>query len=103
MRIRPLCVFWGSVCLNGVHHSWLSCVHGILLMHTTRTAKYSPSSRLNVYLHRSADDLAAMWRYYRLSPKYNELRDPKDTIFQGPTFREWALENRDALTAKVNQ
>jgi hypothetical protein len=43
-----------------------------------------------------------MWRYYRLFPKYNELRNPKDTIYQGPTFREWAHENRDALTAKVN-
>ena len=51
----------------------------------------------------AAEDLAAMFRYYRVAPTYSELRDPKRTIYQGPTFREWATANRDALTAKVNQ
>ena len=45
-----------------------------------------------------------MFRYYRVSrTTYSELRDPKRAICQGPTFREWATANRDALTAKVSQ
>ncbi len=52
----------------------------------------------------AAEDLAAMFRYYREArTTYSELRDPKRAICQGPTFREWATANRDALTAKVSQ
>lgn len=44
-----------------------------------------------------------MFRYYREFPNYYDLRNPKDAIYQGPTFREWAIENRDALIEALNK
>ncbi len=51
----------------------------------------------------AAEDLAAMFRYYREFNNSDDLRNPKDAIYQGPTFREWAATNRDALVAALNK
>ncbi|KAK9826155.1 hypothetical protein WJX81_002045 [Elliptochloris bilobata] len=48
-----------------------------------------------------AEDLMAMFRYYRMQPFYNNLRNPKYAIFHGPSFRDWATENRDELIAAI--
>ena len=48
------------------------------------------------------EDLMAMFRYYRTQPYYHDLRKIEDAIFRGPDFQQWAIENRDALIAKLN-
>lgn len=49
-----------------------------------------------------AEDLMAMFRYYRTQPYYHDLRKIEDAIFRGPDFQQWATEHRDALIAKLN-
>ncbi len=42
-----------------------------------------------------------MFAYYKRFPYYDQLREPTNCIFKGPSFAEWAKQNVDALKAKA--
>ena len=42
-----------------------------------------------------------MFAYYKRFPYYDQLREPINCIFKGPSFAEWAKQNVDALKAKA--
>ena len=44
-----------------------------------------------------------MFRYYRDFSAYDDLRPLSGTVYQGPTFREWAADNKEALVAALNK
>ncbi|CAK0786873.1 hypothetical protein CVIRNUC_010087 [Coccomyxa viridis] len=48
-----------------------------------------------------AKELANMFAYYKRFPYYDQLREPTNCIFKGPSFSEWAKQNVDALKAKA--
>ncbi|KAK9826178.1 hypothetical protein WJX81_004436 [Elliptochloris bilobata] len=50
-----------------------------------------------------AEDCGNMFRYYRDFDTYDKLRPVEETIFRGPSFREWAVDNREALLAALNE
>lgn len=48
-----------------------------------------------------AQELANMYSYYRQWKYYDELRPLDKRIVSGPTFKEWAEANKDALKKKL--
>lgn len=44
-----------------------------------------------------------MFQYYRDFSAYDDLRPLSGAVYQGPTFREWAAGNREALVAALNK
>ena len=50
-----------------------------------------------------AEDIGAMFRYYRDFSAYDDLRPLSEAVYQGPTFREWATANKEALVAALSK
>ena len=45
-----------------------------------------------------------MWQYCRDFTAHEDLRPLSQTVYQeGPTFREWATANKEALVAALNK
>ena len=78
-----------------------SDVHYILLQLLWRHAAPLNPSHLDLWLAGAAKELANMFAYYKRFPYYDQLREPTNCIFKGPSFAEWAKQNVDALKAKV--
>ena len=57
------------------------------------------------YVNQSARavDIGIMWRYCRDFSAHEDLRPLSETVYQGPTFREWANANKEALVAALNK
>ena len=50
-----------------------------------------------------AGDIGVMWQYCRDFTAHEDQRPLSETVYQGPTFREWATENKAALIAALNK
>ena len=58
-------------------------------------------ARLRLSYVTAARELANMFAYYKSWPHYDQLRDPSQVIYMGPTFNEWAQQNATAINAHI--